>query len=295
MKFRTEYNPGRDKIGSIETSKPVTLIGSCFSDNIGKKMQQAGWEAYVNPCGVLYNPGSISHVISLAAELSTQLENFVKDEVAASITGRDGKYVSWLFSSAISGSSPDECIHSCLRSLLTLRETVAESGTVIITLGTAWVYYRGTDVVSNCHKYPEKEFERRRLSVTDCFNCLLQIWNHLQDINPSLKVIFTVSPVRHLRDGFEGNARSKATLMLAVDEVMQSCLTHNIDYFPAFEILTDDLRDYRFYADDLLHPSQQGIDYIWDKFCDTYLSEQSKALLKERGAAIRRASHKPLL
>lgn len=295
MKFRTEYNPGKDKIGSVDVTKPVTLIGSCFSDNIGKKMQMAGWEAVINPCGVLYNPHSISRIISLAAGITTPLENFVKEDVAESITERDGKYVSWLFSSAISGSSREECIDNCLNALISLREAVAESGTVIITLGTAWVYYRGLNVVSNCHKYPEKEFERQRLSVSDCFNSLLQIWNHLQEINPEARVIFTVSPVRHLRDGFEGNSRSKATLLLAVDDVMRSCLTHDIDYFPAFEILTDDLRDYRFYADDLLHPSQQGIDYIWEKFCDTYLSEEAKATLKERGAAIRRASHKPLL
>ncbi len=262
--------------------RPLLLMGSCFSDNIGAKMQEASWRGVcVNPCGTLYNPASIATLLQLAMGGTEGRRRAVE----SSLTLRDSAWVSWLFSSRISGATSEEAAERCMEALDTLRKALEQSQALIITLGTAYVYYRDGRVVANCHKYPEREFTRRCLSVGDCRTILSDILQKLKDFNPELKVIITVSPVRHLRDGFVGNSRSKATLLLSIET----------EYFPAYEILNDDLRDYRFYADDLLHPSQAGISYIWEKFMETYISDEGKEMIREGKKRYRRGAHRKLI
>lgn len=286
MKFRTEYE-SRPAAEKISPAIPAVLVGSCFSDNIGSRMLECGWEACVNPCGVLYNPLSISRILSLA--LATEEERI--KEVRRSLTRRDDAVASWLFSGRFASSSATETEHRCLEGLENLSSALRSAGVLVITLGTAYVYFRNGEAVSNCHKYPEKEFTRRRLDPHECAAALRLALEEIHRRYPALRIILTVSPVRHLRDGFEGNSRSKAVLLLAAEEL----LDRHITYFPAFEILTDDLRDYRFYADDLLHPSAAGIEYIWKKFTCTYLDNASRETLRRGLKQQRNANHRKII
>lgn len=286
MRFRTEYE-SRPAAERISPDSPAVLIGSCFSDNIGSRMLECGWEACVNPCGVLYNPLSIARILILALAPAEEREK----EVRRSLTLRDGATASWLFSGRFASASAAETERRCLEGLENLSAALETAGVLVITLGTAYVYFREGDAVSNCHKYPEKEFVRRRLDPHECAEALRPALSEIHRRYPALKIILTVSPVRHLRDGFEGNSRSKATLLLAAEQL----LDRHIAYFPAFEILTDDLRDYRFYADDLLHPSPAGIAYIWEKFTDTYLDNASRETLRRGLRQQKNAHHRKII
>lgn len=285
MKFRTEY-----KASHKEELNPERLVflGSCFSENIGRKLRECNCEVTINPCGVVYNPASIDKLLALVEESPENLKEGIIDWVdRLKIVGRDGKRVSLYFSSAVVGDDDLLLAKRSIERLDKLKKSLQTSTGVIVTLGTSYVYLHRNEVVSNCHKLSDKEFERRRLSLDECRDLLISIVGRIRRISgrSDLRVIFTVSPVRHLRDGFEENARSKATLLLACEE---------FEYFPAYEILTDDLRDYRFYAEDLIHPSVQGIEYIWENFCSTYVSSENLAKLKDGAAAWRRSQHRPL-
>lgn len=272
----------------MNPERPVTLIGSCFSDNIGNRAAEAGWNVCVNPCGTLFNPLSIARVITLAC---------MEGDVAACHIARrlflhDGRWRNWDFSTLFSDTSQEACTGQCRRAVETLRESLQTSQAVIITLGTAWIYRLHTgEPVANCHKMPENTFSRSLASVEDIVHTLSDMEETLLALNPELKIIYTLSPVRHLRDGMEGNSLSKATLRLAIHKMEK----RGSGYFPSFEILTDDLRDYRFYADDLLHPSRAGIEYIWEKFTLRYLDDKGLDVLKHMESAMRRSRHRPLL
>ena len=286
MQFRTEYKAKQSK--PLDPRHNICLIGSCFSENIGQKMTESGWNACINPCGVIYNPASIERLISLAIEDDKAKHRIIQE----SLTTRDGRWASWLFSGHFGGATKEEAEVSCLEALNRLKVAIETSMAIIITLGTAHVYYRAGEIVNNCHKYPEKEFSRQRLSVDKCKEILGKQIDILHTYNRNLRVIYTVSPVRHLRDGFEGNNCSKATLILALNEIIES--GKEAEYFPAYEILMDDLRDYRFYADDLLHPSSQGIEYIWEKFKNTYLSQDDIDYLKVGLSKYKASQHKEI-
>lgn len=177
-----------------------------------------------------------------------------------------------------------------------LEECICASGVLFVTFGTAWCYFLAdnTDyVVANCHKQPSAMFIRRRITVDEIVGAWTALCNDLWKRFPDLRIVFTVSPVRHLKDGFSGNARSKAVLQLAVEEICR--INDRCSYFPAYEILNDDLRDYRFYASDLVHPSQEAVEYIWEIFKSTYLDDKGLELLKE-GERIQKAwNHRPLV
>ena len=165
---------------------------------------------------------------------------------------------------------------------------------MIVTFGTAWVYKLKSNgqIVANCHKLPEKMFEREMLSVQDITEDWKQVLRSLWEQNPELKLLFTVSPIRHWKDGAHGNQLSKATLLLAIEE-LQKEFPKQIFYFPAYEIMMDELRDYRFYADDMLHPSALAVEYIWQRFTESMLSDESKGILKEWGEIQKALNHKP--
>lgn len=310
MKFRTEYVAAGGAV-TLNPEKPVLLLGSCFADNMAERMLFCQWTA-LNPFGVLYNPLSIARAVSLAvcnADRSVTAEKRSdtccqhplpisnSDQVIAeSIFEHEGVCHSWLFDSKKSHAdrlSVVKAIDECLRDF---RQAIVEAEALFITFGTAWCYFLAEKpdyVVANCHKQPARLFNRRRINIDEITDVWVPLLEKLHNLNPELKVIFTVSPVRHLKDGFEGNARSKATLLLAVEKICDSL--NFCHYFPAYEIMNDDLRDYRFYAADLNHPSAQGADYIWEKLKETYLDADGIARLKAGEQATRRAQHRTLI
>lgn len=290
MRFRTEYE-SKPAERLLDPADSVVLIGSCFTDNIGKRMRDCRWRAFPNICGTLYNPKSIANILDIALSKETSF-----DSIKSSIVQRDSKWMSWLMDSSSITYSPYDTEEIVSKSVNMLNEHLKEAGTLIVTFGTAWIYElkeRPGYVVSNCHKFPAECFLRRRLTVSE----IVQDWNRVLSIlgerYPNLRVIFTVSPIRHLKDGFEGNSCSKAILQIACEEL---CQEHDkAEYFPSFEIMNDDLRDYRYYASDMVHPSELAIEYIWEKFQDRYLSQESRALLREGEKVTRRLRHRPIL
>lgn len=285
MKFRTEYHPVPSLKVRLDPERPIVLLGSCFSDNIGSLMRASLWDARVNPCGTLFNPESIARTVGMA--LGT--EKF-------SSCSTDGQlWSNWDFPTTFSRLTAGECDSACRGALATLAASLRKAQALVVTFGTARVYQLAEEpgrIVANCHKQPSALFAVRRLDADAIVERWRKVVVALRAVNPGLSVIFTVSPVRHVRDGFAENARSKATLLLAAERLaaLDGC-----DYFPAFEILTDDLRDYRFYGPDLVHPTAEAAEYIFDIFQQTYIPAAGQALLREGRDLLRSFMHRPLI
>ena len=300
MRFRTIYEPVKADF-TLTPEQPVALLGSCFSENIAARMCKALWRA-ANPLGTLYNPVSIARAVELTLILQ---EKEAIDAFSRSLfEGNDKKIHSWLFDSSFSAASGRECIDRFMNVRGLMSEISDAASAIFITLGTAHCYHLlshtgeedsplSCGIVANCHKQPADLFSRSRLSVEEAASALSGLADKIHLRYPDMRIVFTLSPVRHLRDGFIGNRLSKATLMLAIEEAALS--SPLISYFPAYEILNDDLRDYRFYASDLLHPSEEGVEYIWEFFKATYLDCSGEALLKEGERLLRRLEHRPLI
>lgn len=289
MKFRTEYRPQPSSL-RLSPEHPVVLLGSCFSQNIARKMIECDWEAF-NGVGTLYNPLSIAKVLDLLL-----FDNdFFTTTKKSLFQAPDGLIHSWFFDTHFSRMSADECISAIENCRKNLVSTLSQAETLIVTFGTAWCYFLTEDkeIVANCHKMPQDMFVRRRISIKEIVDVWTQFCQQLKNRFPNLSIIFTVSPVRHMKDGFEGNARSKATLLLAVEEI---CSLYDFcHYFPAFEIISDDLRDYRFYATDLVHSSDSAVEYIWEIFRQTFLDSRGENLLKEGNRRYKALNHRPIL
>lgn len=270
MNFRTEIDlPAPRHI--IGRHTPVLMLGSCFSDSIGGRLEIDGFDVLHNPLGPLYNPLSISSSLrrAIAGELYTG-SDFVDGERGRHCLHYASRY-----------NAPDDdtlakMVNTDFRTVTDMLHR-EDFGMLIVTFGTAWVFERNGQVAGNCHKFPAGDFVRRRLDVEEIVND----WrNIILSLPESVSIIFTVSPIRHLADGLHGNQLSKATLLLAIDRLC-GIFPGQAVYFPAYEIVTDDLRDYRFYAADMKHPSEVAADYIYSKFCHTYISE---SVLKESAA-----------
>lgn len=290
MKFRTEYLP-KQVNNLLDPESTIVLLGSCFTNNIGERMRNCRWRAFPNMFGPLYNPFSIARILRIAFD-----RNSILDVIEGSLVKKDNLWVSWLTGSACSTYSREETFNRLYDKFSFLYNKLQEAGTLIITFGTSWVYElkeRPGYIVSNCHKFPADIFERRRLSVSEIFNEWNEILRMLSERFPDLRVILTISPVRHLKDGMEGNSRSKAILQLACEDLCKH--NENVEYFPSYEVMMDDLRDYRFYTSDMIHPSETAVDYIWEKFQERYLSERSRKLLAEGEKVTRRLNHRPIL
>lgn len=285
MRFRTEYTARRSDI-TLDPEREMLLLGSCFSDNVGGRMRRSLWNAEVNPCGTLFNPVSIANSLRTAFGERGMSDFFEKE----------GVWLSWDFPSAFSSACRTDSLSRSEEALRRLERGVRRSQALVVTFGTSIVYElkeKPGAVVANCHRFPATTFVRRRLSVGETVDLWNRVIPMLRSVNPSLKIIFTVSPVRHVKEGFESNSRSKAVLLLAVEELCDK--NEECVYFPAYEIVGDDLRDYRFFASDLVHPSEECVDYVWEKFKETFL-DASGADLLERGEALsRRAAHRPLV
>lgn len=264
----------------------MLLLGSCFAENIGTRLAGNKFNVDINPFGTLYNPASI------AAALRRLLhpERFTADDLLQ----HEGVYHSFSHHSRFSSTSETECLRNINDRLEASTNEFRKTTYLVVTLGTAYVYRLKSsgEVVANCHKLPEKMFDRSMLTVgkiiAEWKELLLSLWEQ----NPDLKILFTVSPIRHWKDGAHGNQLSKATLLLAIDE-LQAAYPERIAYFPAYEIMMDELRDYRFYATDMLHPSELAIDYIWQRFTENFLSDETKGILKEWAEIQKAINHRP--
>jgi hypothetical protein len=260
MELLTKVNikPSEKKIGYQDR---ILLLGSCFADNIGRKFEERYFQTTVNPMGTLYNPTSIAEAVVLACSMSSISQ--------AQIVEWDGMWHSMLHHGSFSHMDKNELIVRCENSINTLSDSIKVANVIIVTFGTAWVYEYKGKVVANCHKIPAKEFVRRRLTMEE----IVQTWQPIIEKMSDKHWIFTVSPIRHIKDGLHENQISKALLLQAVDGLRSRLSSHvpSIDYFPSYEIMLDELRDYRFYAEDMVHPSEVAVNYIWQRFVETYM------------------------
>ena len=281
MKFRTEIYKPQLK-GRIDYNSKIVTLGSCFAENITKRLAAAKFCVKHSPVGILFNPASIASTLTAFAERSAV--------DCGRIVRRSEGWVSLDCHSELTMPTEEEAIKTLQNAIDEGHKLLRSATCVIITFGTAWVYEHIATgrVVANCHKQPSREFCRRRMSVEEIVTLFKPL---MEGVLSDKHVIFTVSPIRHTADGLTENCVSKAILRLAADTL--SSTYDNADYFPAFEIVTDDLRDYRFYAEDMVHPSAQAVEYIWQRFIESALADSAVELLPKVEKIIAAAAHKP--
>jgi hypothetical protein len=268
----------------IDYATPVLFLGSCFSSEIGKKMADGKMDVLINPSGTLYNPFSV--------------QSFLDDIMTKRVFSEEDLYHyhdEFLSFSHYAGFTSDKA-GSLLEKINTLtgeaHNFLRRARFIFITFGTARVYRlkESGKIVANCHKLPSSYFSRELLSVTEIYDKWTYLIDRIRLFNNNLNIIFTISPVRHWKDGAHGNQVSKSILFLAVEKLLEHPAVYG--YFPAYEIIMDDLRDYRYYADDMLHPSQVAIDYIWKAFTDCYFDPQAFSLWNEVYGITKAMSHR---
>ena len=276
----------------------LVLLGSCFATHIGARLRGAGLRTEVNPFGVLYNPESI------ALAVDALLDGDVKENWF--FYGRDNLWHSWLHSTEFSAPDKDACLKRVEERFTAAREMLLQADVVCFTFGTNRVYEYEGRVVGNCHKQPAAQFKERQLGIAEIVTRWRTLLKRLHEVNPKLQVLFTVSPYRYAKYGFVENQRAKATLLLAVEQLVnEEWLTvncerltgggmPNVSYFPAYEILLDELRDYRFYAEDMLHPSEQAVTYIWQRFTSWAFTPEAVKFTQEWERTERDLAHRPL-
>lgn len=286
MEFRTTVKTGENR-GWLQHSDHVMLLGSCFSDNIGGKMHGALINAMVNPMGTLYNPMSIARGVQRLIDCEP-------------VAGKDlfmqgGVWNSYDFHSRYSLPDKQAAIDRMNSRIEQGHKALAAARLLTVTLGTAMVYRlkATSEVVANCHKVPQHEFERKMATVQEMVQVLDDMVVRLRTFNPELRIILTVSPIRHIADGLDTNSLSKASLRVAIQEVVSRHRDY-CDYFPAYEIMMDDLRDYRFYANDMVHPSDVAVEYIWQAFQATYLDDRSALAVARCERVHKRLQHRPM-
>ena len=290
MKLQTvvDIKPSAWKIGYEDK---ILMLGSCFSDEIGEQMAQRYLHVTCNPFGTLYNPLSIAQAINYKSEIRNQKLPLVE---------YDGLWHSMAHHGSFSRPTREEAEQAVRSSIETMQHALAEATVVIVTFGTAWVYEWNTEhriqntdpitIVGNCHKLPAECFMRRRLSVEE----IVAAWKPILEQYQDKHWLFTVSPIRHIKDGLHENQLSKATLLQAVDKLTANSQKPTVEYFPSYEIVLDELRDYRFYADDLVHPSSMAVNYIWERFVDTFCTPQTRNELVLQHKRWQFDHHRPL-
>lgn len=287
MNFRTKVTlPNLSNEWKIFYNDGVMLLGSCFSDSVGLKMQNVALRVNPNPFGTLYNPYSIATALNRLMSG----KKFVTEELFE----HDGLYHSFMHHSQFSDISVEKTLQRINDSFVNAHQQLKTVRFLIVTFGTAWVYrlVDSGQVVANCHKLPEKNFLRNRLSVDEVVGIFEKILLDLHQFNSKLQVIFTVSPIRHFRDGIHDNQLSKSTLLLAIDELCRKH-TANTCYFPAYEIVLDELRDYRFFAEDMVHPSTLAVQYVWECFCEMFFEGKTMSYFSKIEKIRKAFSHRP--
>ncbi|MDR2854073.1 MAG: GSCFA domain-containing protein, partial [Prevotellaceae bacterium] len=273
-------------INKINHQHTIVSFGSCFAANIGQKLQQLYFQADINPFGVQYNPLSVFQSVERLLENKIFAENELFEHKSL--------YHSALHDSSFSDISAEKTLQNINDRYLKAVEKLQNADFLFVTFGTAWVFEQkeSGNIVSNCHKLPAENFVRRRLTVAEIVEKYTELIKKLKALNPKLSIVLTVSPVRHFKDGAHENNVSKSTLLLAVDTLQKDF--DFVSYFPAYEIVMDELRDYRFYAADMLHPSEVAIDYVFQRFVEVYFSPDTQQLIKKLEQYNADKNHRPL-
>jgi hypothetical protein len=268
----------------------IMLIGSCFTENIGVKLQNHLFDTKENPHGILFNPVSVQNALEdyISNKKYTESDLFLLNDV----------WNSWYHHSRFSGITKSEAVEKINNSIEEAHQYLKSANHLIITLGSAWLYILNENapecngkIVANNHKAPSHWFTKKIMQPVELFQNLKTLLTKLKVFNPQLQIIFTISPVRHLREGLIENNRSKAILIHAVHELISG--EPNAVYFPAYEYVIDDLRDYRFYAEDLVHPNFAASNYVWDKFVETYMNADTQVIMKQVAELQLAMQHKP--
>lgn len=283
MEFRLPFTP-KIFTRKIELSQQLFLAGSCFTEQIGEKLLNQKFSVIQNPNGILFNPFSIADSIQSYIQQKIYEENelFYHNEL----------WGSWDHHTRFSSIDKKICLQQINASQQLAHQQLKNANWLILTLGSAFAYQLADNrIVANCHKVPTDKFIKKLFSSNEISDSLDKMIGALKSFNPGLNIIFTISPVRHLRDGFIENNRSKANLITAVAELTEAF--EHVHYFPAYELIIDDLRDYRFFAEDMVHPNYQATQYVWEKFVDCCLEDSAKLLMKEISIIMMARKHKP--
>lgn len=283
MKLQTIV-PLRKAEQPIDYSSKMLLLGSCFVENMGEKLDYYKFRSLQNPFGILFHPLALENLVERALSGKT----YHVDEVFE----QNGIWHCFDAHSDLNALSREDLLNHINQRLQETKAGLEDATHVIMTLGTAWVYENiaSRKVVANCHKVPQKKFEKRLLSTEEIQSSLYRLVNWVQQVNPKANLIFTVSPVRHLKDGFVENQQSKSHLITALHSVLSS---RALSYFPAYEIMMDELRDYRFYGKDLVHPNELAVEYIWEKFKSTWISPDCYPVMDEVNGVQKGLLHRP--
>jgi len=270
----------------IDYGTPLLMLGSCFAESIGIRLQQMKFNITLNPFGIVYHPAPVAknlkRIVAGNPYTTDELQQY--NELWCSFD-HHGRF---------SHPNASMCLEQINSELKQAYNQLVSAEWLFITFGTAWAYRlkNSRHVVANCHKFPASDFERIRFSVDEIYDVWAETITQLRQFNPKIKIVFTVSPIRHLRDGAHENQLSKSTLLLAVDRLNRE--VDNTGYFPAYEIVLDDLRDYRFYNEDMAHPNSVAIDYIWKRFCESYMTEKTLQTVKTVEDVVQAAAHRPI-
>lgn len=283
MKLQTQIPLKKQENNPIDYQSKMLLLGSCFVDNIGDKLEYFKFQNLQNPLGILFHPKAIETLVSNAIhqKIYTETDIFYQNE----------QWHCFDVHSKLSNASKEQLLFDLNTAIKSTRQYIQEATHIIITLGTAWVYrnIKQDAIVANCHKIPQKAFAKELLSVDEISKSLDNCLQLIKTVNPKATIIFTVSPIRHIKDGFIENTQSKAHLISAIHQT----LSHQSFYFPSYEIMLDELRDYRFYAEDMLHPNQTAIHYIWEKFQQVWMSPKVDKIMQDIDAIQKGFQHKP--
>ena len=293
MNFTTKI-PIQKSNFPIDYDSKIMLLGSCFAENMGEKFEYFKFQTIVNPFGIIFNPVSLEKLIRRSIEKRKFTENdiFFHNEL----------WHCYDVHSELSNSDKSFFLNSLNELINSTHQQLNDSTHIIITLGTSWVYrnIESNEIVANCHKVSQKQFTKELLPINQMEESLQNIISLIHLVNPNCKFIFTVSPVRHIKDGFIENTLSKAHLITAIHSVLNrkfstslELTTQNNIYFPSYEIMMDELRDYRFYGEDMLHPNQTAIDYIWIQFFQNYISESEFGLMNDICSIQKGLNHRP--
>ena len=285
MNLQTKLPISKEALNPITYNSKILLLGSCFSENIGNKLSYYKFHSYQNPFGILFHPKAIENLIinALNEKEYTEDDVFFLNE----------RWHCFESHSSLSSINKNKLLENLNHAVFNTKTQIKNATHILITLGTSWVYrfIEKDEIVANCHKIKQKNFLKEILTVDEVVECLEATTALIQSANKKATIMFTVSPVRHLKDGFTQNQQSKSHLISAINQIVSP--RNNTHYFPSYEIMMDELRDYRFYADDMIHPNQTAINYIWKNFVESWISEDSYDIMKEVAAIQSGLNHKP--
>jgi hypothetical protein len=284
MQLQTQLSIDKEIYNPISYNSKLVLLGSCFSENIGDKFDYYKFQSHQNPFGVLFHPKAIETVIANAINKKTYTEN--------DIFFLNERWHCFEAHSSLSSPDKNELLNTLNLAIKTTHQQLQEASHLIITLGSAWVYrfIEADTFVANCHKVPQKKFLKEIMPVAAIMESMEVIISLIKSINSKATILFTVSPVRHLKNGFVQNQQSKSHLLTAIHQIVDP--RKKTHYFPSYEIVMDELRDYRFYKEDMIHPNKTAINYIWERFSETWISENSQQTMQEVATIQRGLKHR---